>query len=113
MKTVAVSLSVYIVGLLVFYSWGQLNNGWYECYYFWDKGKDLFLFISLLLVVDKRYKWAVIPVVLFSIIRLTWQIISTVTGWNINNVQVVGWLFIVLALLCSFMTLKEVLKWRK
>lgn len=109
---IAVSLSVYMVGLLVLYTWGQLNNGWYEYYYLWDKGKDVLLLLALYSVAG-RFKWAVMPVIIFSIVRFVWQIISSITGWNINNVQAVGWLFIILAFPCSFLLLKELFKWHK
>lgn len=110
---VAAALSVYIIGLLILYTWGQFNQGWYEYYYLWDKGKDLLFFIGIHCLIENRYKWAVKPVIFFSIIRFVWQIISSITEWNINNVKIVGWLFIVLALICSFLTLKELIKWHR
>lgn len=104
-------ISLYIVGLLVFYTWGQFSTGWYEYYYIWDKAKDLLLVWALYSVVSNRLKWAVLPVLTFSFVRLLWQIISTLTGWDINNVKAAGFLFIGLALVCSFLFLKEFWKW--
>src|SRR5690349_8914072 len=109
---IQIALCFYMIGLLILYVWGQLNNGWSEYYYIWDKGKDLLVFIALYLVA-KRLRWAVIPVIVFSAVRFIWQIISSITGWNINNTRAVGILFIVLAMICSFLTIKELFKWHK
>lgn len=109
---IALAICVYMIGLLILYTWGQLSDGWYEYYYLWDKCKDLLL-VSALYYCAGRLRWAVLPVVLFSIIRLLWQIVSTITGLDINNTKAVGILFIAMAFTCSFLTIKELLKWHK
>lgn len=110
--TTAVSLAVYVIGLLIFYVWGIFNQGWYEYYYLWDKGKDLLIFIALF-QPDKRLKTAIVPVIVFSLIRFLWQLISSVTGLDINTPKITDYLFTLLALVCSYLTLKELLKWHK
>lgn len=110
---IAVAVSFYIVGLLVFHVWGQLDDGWYEVYYIWDKAKDVLLTKGLHLVSPPQYKDGLLCVVIFSLIRFLWQIISYFTGANINNTEVIGWLFIMLAFIAFLMMLKGFVKWHK
>lgn len=94
------AIGLYIVGMLVFYRWGQLNTNWYEYYYIWDKSKDVLFLIGIYYLVPRWFRLAVVPVIIFSLVRLLWQIISTFTGLNINNTKVIGWLFVILAASC-------------
>lgn len=110
---IAVALSVYIIGLLILYTWGTLNQGWYEYYYLWDKGKDTLLVMAMYCLAENRLKWAIKPVIIFSIVRFLWQVTSSITSWDINNIKVVDYLFILLALICSYLSLKELYKWHK
>lgn len=110
---IAVGIAVYIVGLLVFYVWGIVNTGWHEYYYLWDKGKDLLVFIAMYEIANKRLKKAIKPVIIFSIIRFLWQVISSVTSSDINNVKAVDYLFVTLVLVCSYLTIKDLYEWHK
>lgn len=108
----AVAVSFFMVGMFIFYTWGQVNNEWHEWYFLWDKSKDLLLLTSIYLVSSKPYKFGLICVVIFATIRFIWQIISYFTGANINNTVAIGWLFITLALIVSLVILKDLVKWR-
>lgn len=107
------AIAAYIIGLLIYYVWGTYADEWSEYYYVWDKGKDCILFIALYQLVSKRMKPAILPVVIFSIIRFLWQMTSSVTGLDINTPKISDYLFILLASVCSYLTLKELLKWHK
>ena len=109
---IRVAIAVYMVGLLVFYTWGQINTGWHELYFAWDKGKDLILMLGIREILPPKHRSIVTPLIWFSLIRFVWQIISTITGLNINNTEIVGWLFIGAAGVCSYLMLKGFKEWR-
>jgi hypothetical protein len=108
---IRIAIAVYMVGLLILYTWGQINTGWHDVYYLWDKGKDLVLFLGVYHILPLPNKKFIVPVLWFSLIRFVWQIISTLTGLNINNTEVVGWLFIIAAGTCSYLMLKGFKEW--
>lgn len=109
----AIAISVYIIGLLIMYTWGTPNTWWYEYYYLWDKGKDLLIFIALFYAVNKKMKTAIKPVIFFSSARFLWQIISSTADKDINNIIAIDYLFITLAFICSWICIKELIKWHK
>lgn len=110
---VVATLSFYITGLLIFLIWGKVNGDWADWYYLWDKGKDLLFIICLHLCSSKKYRWVVKYVMFYAAIRFIWEIISTITGVNVNSTEAIGWLFIAMSLVCSYLTLKELLTWRR
>lgn len=111
--TIRFAIAVYMVGLLILYTWGQINTGWHDVYYIWDKGKDLLLFIGIYYLIPRSQRNIIVPIIWFSVIRFIWQIVSTLTGLNINNTEAVGWLFIGAAGVCSYLMLKGFKEWRK
>lgn len=110
---VGLSLAFYIIGLLVFLTWGKINGEWADWFYLWDKCKDLFFITCIYLLIDRRHKWIVKVVAVYATIRVIWEITTMISGWNVNNAAAVGWLFILLSSICTFLTLKELLKWRR
>lgn len=107
------ALAFYIIGLLVFLTWGKVSNTWADWFYLWDKCKDLFFLTCIYLLIEKRHKWIVKIVIAYATIRVLWEIITMIWGFSVNNAVVVGWLFILLASVCSFIILKELFKWRR
>lgn len=108
---IAIALAWYLTGLIVFYSLGQLSvDYWAEAYYIWDKAKDVFFIAAIHQIVRAR---AVYWILLFSIIRLIWEIFSSITGVSINNEKAVAVLFLILAIICLVILLSESIKWRK
>lgn len=107
-------IALYIIGLTVFYVEATFDRlWWHEVYYIWDKGLLVCLLSGIYLLVPKQNKYIILPVVLFSIIRFSWQIVTTLTGWDINDARAVAILFIVLSVICSYLTIKGVIKWRQ
>lgn len=113
MRATAIAITAYMVGLLVFYVWGLFSTGWYEVYYLWDKGKDALVFWAIYILISKKLKWAILPVLIFSIVRFIWQILSSVLKADINNEKAIDYLFIILAMLCSYLALKDIWTWLK
>ena len=108
---IALSLIWYLLGLIVFYTFGQIGiDYWAEIYYVWDKAKDvLFIWAIYQLIKGKAFLW----VLIFSIIRFVWEIFSLILGTSVNNEKAVAALFLILSILCLAILLRDVSKWRK
>lgn len=105
---------LYVIGLTVFYVEATFERWWWhEIYYLWDKCLLVFLFWGIHQIVPREKKRIVFPVLIFSIIRLVWQIVVSITGWEINDARAVAALFILLSALCSYLTLKGLIKWER
>lgn len=101
-------IALIVVGLLVFTGLAMFQfEGWVRAYGLWDKAKD---FLAVLLIYDlsnKRYAKLFKPVLILLFIRLGWEVISWITGVNINNSYVVGGLFICYILYVLYQTIKN------
>lgn len=110
---IRIGIVLYIIGLTVFYVEATFDRWWWhQIYYIWDKGILVCFLSGIYYLVPNENKYVIRPLVLFSIIRLTWQIIVTLTGWDINDAIVVAVLFIILSIICAYLTIKGVIKWR-
>lgn len=107
----AVTIIWYTIGLMFLYADRTMNlQAYSEVYFLWDKGKDFLLFITIWKAGnDRRY---VKPLVIFTGLRLLWELISIKTGWNISNTKAVGILFMALLLVAGWVTIKDLKKWR-
>lgn len=102
----------YIIGLTVFYVEATFDRWWWhEIYHIWDKCLLVFLFKGIHYLVSEENKKIIFPVLIFSIIRLTWQIIVSITRWEINDARAVAVLFIILSVICAYLTIKGAIKW--
>lgn len=112
MKVYAIAISFYLLGLLTFYTFGILEVWyWTPAYYLWDKTKDVLLLISI--SAAPRNAPGLKPVIAFGCLRLAWEILSVITGWNINNTKAVGILFMALIILLCLLLYKELLRWQR
>lgn len=108
---IAAAIAWYLIGLIVFYTFGQLSvDYWHDLYFIWDKAKDVFFLGAIYQLVRGR---TVKYVLIFSIIRLIWEIFSSISGVSINNEKSVGVLFLILAIICLVILLSEYTKWQK
>ena len=104
----------YIMGLTVFYVEANFEMSWWkEVYYLWDKSLLIFLFIGIHSLLPRQNKPVILPVIYFAIIRFIWQIVTSITGWEINDARAVAILFIVLSVVCAYLTIKGTIKWEK
>lgn len=106
----------YILGLFVFYFIADYQyKEWKEIYYLWDKTKDVILWVAAYQLL-KRLRPYLLPVVIFSIIRVLWDLTAWIISEDINNTKVIDWLFILLPLSIIWIYLNELrqcqrLKW--
>lgn len=105
---------LYIFGLTIFYVEATFERWWWhEIYYIWDKGLLICLFIGIHSLLPKHNKQVVVPVIWFAIIRFIWQVVTSITGWEINDARAVAILFIALSIVCTYLTIKGTIKWGK
>jgi len=113
MKATKYAIAVYVVGLLFFYTLADFNIELHTiAYYIWDKGKDT-LFLLALYSLLINCKKVIKPVLIFSIIRLSWDIISRTTNIDLNHYQAVNLMLGSLLLISTLICLKELLQWLK
>lgn len=110
---IRIGIVLYIIGLTVFYVEATFDRWWWhQIYYLWDKSLLVCFLSGIYYLVPNENKYVIRPLVLFSIIRLTWQILVTLTGWDINDAIAVAVLFTILSIICAYLTIKGVTKWR-
>lgn len=108
----AVTISLYLLGLLFFYTMGVADEYYSAAtYYIWDKLKDILLLVCI--AIAPRNPPGLKLVIGFAVIRLLWEIICIITGWNINNTKAVGILFILLIIVIFCLMYNDLIKWRK
>lgn len=113
MVWVKISIGWFLFGLLVFYHDAIFDmNIWAEMYYVWDKSKDVFLLMALWKCL-RKLRSSILPLLIFSIIRLVWDLIAYCINENINNELIVNNLFGVCLVVYLVMIIKELLEWRK
>lgn len=100
-----VAISWYVLGLLVFYFAATFDTRlWDWAYYLWDKGFAVLVWYAIYRLSKER---VVIPVLVFSILRLIWEIISYFTGVSVNNTRAIAIGFVLLCAICLYQTYKE------
>ncbi len=108
----AISVAVYLVGAMIFLSAATWGIGyWTPIFHVWDKAKD-FLFLTSIYYAPKHSD-SLKAMIIFTLCRFVWEVISAVSGWNINNKKAVGILFILSAVTIGWILYKELKKWRK
>lgn len=101
------AIAGFLLGLLVFYLAATFDTRlWDWTYYLWDKsfGGGVAVWYAIYALSRDR---VAIPVLVFSIIRLIWEIISYFTGVSVNNTKYIAIGFVVLCVICLYQTYKE------
>ena len=112
MKWVVVAAVWYMAGLLLFYYAADYSNQhWVSGFYIWDKTKDL-LFVTAIMVNLKQFRKSFKTIFYFCIIRLVWEIVADITRVDINNSNVIDWIFLVFLILWLMAAIKELKAWR-
>lgn len=112
---IRITILFYLLGLLVFYTAATFANEsyttWSYVYYMWQKTSD-FLLMATIALRPKDSK-IIIPVIYLAAARLLWEIAAWVMGLQATNPVMVGSLFIILIILCIFITIKDIKKWHR
>lgn len=113
MKWYRSSIMWYLLGLLLFYHMADFSNPvWGHLYYVWDKGKDVLLLVALAGLAPKHRK-QILPVIIFSIIRLLWEVAAWLINQNINGSKVIDYLFLLCLVVYLWPFIKESKEWQK
>ena len=117
---------LFFLGLTLFYHKAEfgyviVENGaakyvstiWDKLYFFWDKSM-IFLFVWLIYyLLPKEDKGFYKAIFAFTIIRLLWEIVASVTKLDINNPKIIGIIFILFLLIWIYPAIKNGWQWLK
>lgn len=111
---VQIAVTFYCLGLLVFLIFANfapegLYNKWNWLYYWWEKifGAGIVVWLSVYFNCSSRERSIVAPVIIFSAIRIFWDVVSFFFGVHINSPFAVAILFIILLAICYWLTLRK------
>jgi len=113
---IKVAVVWFLMGLLFFYtaavfkSYDALPNWIYYC---WAKFDSVLMWIVVYELCRRDMRKIIFPVLIFSIIRFIWDIVSFFTGVSVNNSSAVGFLFMLLVTVIFYLYLKELIRWQK
>lgn len=105
-------ITVYLLGALVFLTSATFTHkDWGHVYYLWQKTCDLLACTAV--VYSKSNARFAIPVLYLMGARLIWEVISYSSGIYLNDFRAVGILFVILTIVCLYITIKELVTWHK
>lgn len=72
----SIAIGLYLVGMLFFLCYANFDEDgdWDKLYYVWDMSKDSLFLLGLNFAL-KEFRPVIMPVLIFSILRLCWEII--------------------------------------
>lgn len=111
MKIAAIVVAFYASGMGVWLYAMQRHPDWYDAYRIWDKGKDLLFLGAIYYLTPVWFRKPFLPVLIFSIVRLLWQITATLTALDNNMIEAVNGLLMFLALTCFVIFLIGLKQW--
>jgi hypothetical protein len=101
-----------IFGLLLFMMAAEFKiKGWENCYWLWDRGKDLLLLGVITYRNRVRIAHGIGIVISFAVCSVILEILIIILGWNINETIIVRVLFTIYLLICFTALLIELRKW--
>lgn len=92
-KTLKAAFGIYMGGLLVFFAMADFSVAeWRKAYYIWAMLKDVGFILTIYQLIPK-FRKEIYPVLFFSLIRFTWEVISAATMKDVNHIMIVDYLF--------------------
>lgn len=114
MRFISFAIALYLTGCFVFLHKADWNKEiWVSSYYIWDKAKDLLLFISIYFLVAKNNRYILWPIIVYSGIRVAWEVVSLILKIDINTKPSVSVLLSLVGIIYVWIFLKELPKWQK
>lgn len=110
---IAATAYFFMGGMLFFLTLKVIPNDFvtYKAYYLWDKGKDCLLLFCLLLLCEPLRRFLFVFLV-YSLIRLLWQIIITITNEDINDIRWINVTWLILVVYMIYLSIREMLNRR-
>lgn len=98
-------------GMLLFLAIKLLPSDplFHGAYFVWDKFKDC-LFLLTLILCNKQARRFLSFVFIYALIRFLWQIITIITGEDINTSKFVNSTWLILVIYMTYLSIKEMLK---
>lgn len=117
MKVLILAVTIFILGLLLFYTKGVVDfHIWNWIYYWWDKCVVFLAWWAIYNAMPYPECRVIKPLVIFSGIRFGWEIVSYFTGITVNNTWAVAGLFIIglgITTYLIWLELSQQLKYKK
>jgi len=110
MRLVQVTVWFLLIGWLYFLRKGTESEFTAAIYYLWDKAKDVLLIACIYGMIAVKYRWILQPVLIYSIIRFIWEIISILTGWDINHPPTVKLLLTIILTGLTILLIKDLIQ---
>lgn len=102
----------YTSGLMLFYTFAVFDTRYWDAlYYIWSNIFDAGVVtwgVIYFLVTDKRYKFSVKLLWLFSCVRIGWELISDFFNQPINDPVIVAVLFLIMLGVITYLSIKRV-----
>lgn len=100
-----------IVPFIVFYGRAAADEPqWFHVYWLWEKSKDVLLAYTLYKLCYRHIKQIPLFVLIFTIIRLIWHIITVTLGISVNHPMFINILFVILVTACVFLMTRQLIK---
>lgn len=93
------TVGYYVIGRLLFLLKADFDlpgSWWDDAYYIWDAGNTALLYGTIVSLLPNEKKKLVKPILYYSILILTWEIINPFTNLEVNNPLTVTLLFTIL-----------------
>lgn len=104
---VKVSIGWYLTGLLIFHTKADFTNPiWSKWYYTWQKSGDCLYLLALHYLVPK-YRKHLTPAIIYSIIRLCFQIIGFFRKTGQNDQFIVTTLYLIVLTIVIYHTINQ------
>lgn len=106
-RLVIFTIGWFVVGLMAFHIKADFTTKiWADCYYTWDKGRDLLFFLILYRSFPK-FRRLISLIIVYAIVRLCFQIVSSVTKMDTNDQRTVNTLYLILLGIFIYQSIKE------
>ncbi len=102
-----IAIVLYLLGLLTFYTVAVFDTSiWNFIYFLWCKLVDTLVWGAFYYLAKNERK-IIKPIFALSIVRLTWEIVSYITGVSVNNSLAVAICFMVLTCVIIILSVRE------
>lgn len=105
MKLIDLFIAVYLGGMVLWLTYANFGTPvWDRSFFIWEAvfGSSLMTWLCLFTCSHITTKRKVFPLIIFSVFKLIWEIISAAFDWDINNETGVAVLFLIAIVLTTY-----------